>query len=139
MAITTTDGETRLQELSRELDNWRSTQKRPGRRIPEEYWTRAARLAGEFGLRKVHKFLRLQYTDLKCRVEGIAPRGKPVARARPVAARPSTTFVELLAPVAAGFEGCTLEVESARGARLRVLIPKATPAELTAVLRDFAG
>lgn len=138
MAITTTVGEARLQELSRELDTWRSTQKRPGRRIPEEYWTRAARLAGEFGLRKVHKLLRLQYTDLKRRVERIEARG-PMPRPRPTPTIPQATFVELRAAVVSGFEGCTLEVESGRGARLRVLVPKATPADLAAVLRDFVG
>lgn len=136
MADSRIQGESRLEQLRRELDAWRRQRKRPGQRIPEELWMSAARLAGDLGLRRVHKELRLQYTDLKRRVEGEV---QPIRRKRVApAAAPRPTFVELLEPTRQNLVECTLEVESRAGAHLRVTITKVTPNALTAMLRDFA-
>jgi hypothetical protein len=54
------------------------------------------------------------------------------------AASPAATFVELL-PFGNHIGECTLEVESAGGARLRLLMKHVAPGGLATIIRDFVG
>jgi hypothetical protein len=104
-----------LLELSQRLEQWRSEQ--PARaRLPESIWSAAAELAQRHGLHRTAKALRLDYTGLKKRMPAVTQAAGP--------APPS--FLELLAPAAAGPAECVVEWESARG-RMRVAMKGVTP------------
>lgn len=115
-----------LEALERELAAWRRTHHAPSR-IPEAIWARAVRLAAQEGVGTVARVLRLNYAQLKRRMET-----SPSAEAPP-------TFIELLPPVAANIGECAVEVESHRGTRVRIVMKNVPPACLTSILRDFAG
>ena len=108
-----------LQGIKKRLQDWRS-QRKLGEHIPALLWAAAVDAAKEHGVYRVAIDLRLDYAGLKRRVEGTgatAPRG-----------RVAPQFVELLtspvmqpAPVAtAGRHECVVEMENARGAKMRV-------------------
>ena len=57
-----------IQELSRQIEQWRST--RPHQMpMPEPLWALAANLARHCGVAQVSRFLRLDYYSLKERVQ----------------------------------------------------------------------
>src|SRR3954470_1182730 len=96
-----------LEPLRQQLTEFRNTQ--PVRsRLPEPLWAAATELATRYGVHRIARELRLDYTGLKKRVQ---QREQP-NRKRTVSAAP--TFVELVGPTAA-VTGCRIEVESAQG------------------------
>jgi hypothetical protein len=115
-----------IEELSRQLAEWRQTHKSPTR-IPEELWAKAAALAGVHGICPMSRALRLDYASLRKRVQTTPHQGQ------------AATFMEFLAPMSGNIAECALEVESNRGARLRVELKNLPPAGLASILRDFAG
>ena len=132
----------RLEELRRRLEGWRGTH-RVRSRIPEGLWAAAVKAAARYGLHRTARALRLEYYSLKKRVEqhasiAVDPPRKAVARRRRnlgVTARPEPTFLEL-APVADRCE-CTLELEDAAGAKMRVSLKGAAMPDLVALGRSF--
>jgi hypothetical protein len=109
------------------LVEWRKQHKTPAR-IPAELWTKAVELAGRYGLAQTARALRLDYSSLK---------RKMAANVATLPALPQ--FVELLAPVSGSIAECALEVESPRGARMRVVLKNVAPLGLASIIRDFAG
>lgn len=114
-----------LQRVGRELAEWRRTHHAPSR-IPETVWARAVRLAAQEGVSVVARALRLNHTQLKRRMEVV-----PAVESTP-------TFIELLPSVAANIGECAVEVESHRGARMRIVMKNVSPVCLAGILRDFA-
>ena len=111
--------------LQQELDQWRSAQK--GRtKLPESYWQAAVDMAKQYGVFRTAQPLRLDYTRLKQRLSGAAPQRK----------RPGPAFVELVRP-SAEMEGCVIEFESARGAKMRVQWRSNIPPDWTNLLRAW--
>ena len=95
--------------LQQELDQWRGAQE--GRaKLPESFWQAAVDLAKQHGVFHTAQPLRLDYTRLKQRLSGAAPRRK--------SSRPG--FVELVRPQATEMEGYFIEFESGQGAKMRV-------------------
>src|ERR1017187_6401778 len=121
------DHERALDQLGRRLEEWRRSNAAPTP-IPSEIWVKAAELATRVGLAKVSKALRLDYSNLKKRVDRVSSNRQV-----------PPTFVELLSPMAGGLGECALEVESAHGARMRVQINCPTPAGLACLLREFVA
>jgi hypothetical protein len=109
-----------LEQARRRFERWRET--RLGRsRIPEALWPIAVGLARQHGLNQTARALRLNYYGLKRRVES---GGGKVEEGR-------TTFVELIAPKAAtGTCECILEMENARGAKMRIQLKGGEAPEL---------
>jgi len=104
-------------EVSRALDRWRSDHGR-GFRIPEDVWREAARLAATEGVNPVAKALRLNYYDLKDRVEDLEAA---VGQSSPAAIDEEADgrFVEI--PMASARDDpMEIEVESPAGWMLRV-------------------
>ena len=101
-------------ELGERLEQWRS--QRPGKRLPEELWTEAARLGHQHGFSRVARTLRLNASVLRSKI------------ARPPA------FVEFSLPMAVG--ECAIELSTARGKmRLELrAMPVAAIAELARAL-----
>ena len=116
-----------LDLVEKQLTEWRRTHKPPCP-LPEEVWIRAAELAARLGVNRVARTLRLEPAALKRRVNSPTPTSPPAA-----------TFIELLSPVTNNIGECALEVESARGARLRVLMKNVAPTGLATIIRDFVG
>src|ERR1035438_141400 len=91
-------------QLQRQLDQFRST--RPRRtKLPEPLWQAAVELARQHGIHAVAHQLRLDYTRLKQRVEGIPSRPRNPA---------TPAFVELIGSGAATLPECVIEFESDR-------------------------
>jgi hypothetical protein len=116
-AVQTTGCSEGLLRLKRQFDQWRAG-RRAGQRIPAELWAGAVAAVGQDGAYRVATELHLDYAVLKRRA-ALACGKTPVAQCAP-------RFVELFAPVArtaqAGAEppACVIEVDNARGAKMRV-------------------
>ena len=81
------------------------------------------------GLHQTARTLRLNHTALKQRLSAAGgPAGDPPVRA---------PFVELLPGLAAGGPACTLELETARGAKLRLQLQGIAPPDLAALSRTL--
>jgi hypothetical protein len=149
-----------LEGVRRRFEHWRRTHRRRSR-IPEALWAAAVRAAGRCGIHRTSKALRLDYYSLKDRVEeqsrAVPDRAdgtaadqrrpyKPTTAARKrlpqrCQARSVPTFLEL-APghfpgVPLGHCECTLELEDADGAKMRVHLKAADTPDLAALSRSF--
>jgi len=132
----TCDLPARLVSLRRRFEEWRRTRKVRSR-IPEPLWDSAVKLAGMYWLHRTAKALRINYYALKERVEGEAASG-----VRDVSEGDGATFLELAAAVPrpsirAGSCECTLELEDADGAKMRVHVNGVATPDLVALSRGF--
>ena len=100
-----------LEQVDQRFKRWRSTRTR-GTPIPEALWASAVGLARAQGLNRTARALRLDYYDLKKRLQS----GEGPACAR----HARSTFVEWLTPRAGGSCECLVELENARGAKMRI-------------------
>ena len=97
-----------VHDLRAQLVLWRESNKAP-KRIPREIWAQATELATIHGVGRISKALHLDHANLKKKV------GLGQANRAPVPA----SFFELIAPSSSTVvERCSLEVESAHGAKL---------------------
>jgi len=127
-----------LEGVRRRFERWRGTHK-ARTRIPDRLWAAAVRAAGTCGLHRTSKALRLDYYSLKERVEQQATAAPdPAERAM------AATFLELAPPaehgaaaVPVGCCECTLELEDADGAKMRVHLKGAATPDLAALSRSF--
>ena len=103
-----------LEQVEERFERWRETRAR-GEHIPAVLWAAAVDLANQHGMYRVACVLRVDQDRLKRRLE----RAGGEAQAGKVATR----FVELLVsptPAAARLCECAVELENARGAKMRV-------------------
>jgi hypothetical protein len=111
-----------MQEVAQQFEQWRSSHS--GRRpIPEALWTRAADVAGQFGVFRTSKVLRLDYSKLK----------RQMGSAKAPVPPPPPTFVEFLAPDPSACE-CIIELEGPRG-KMRIEWKGATAPDLCSLSR----
>ena len=137
----TRDLPARLEGLRRRFGRWRRTRKVRGR-IPEPLWAAAVKLAGRYGIHRTAKALRVDYYALKKRVEEKAAvagsEDQAAATASNVLTRAARArFLELPAAAWAGSGECTLELEDAGGAKLRVHLKGFEAPDLAALSRSF--
>lgn len=113
-------------EAESQLARWRRSSRR-GKPMPEELWLLAVALAGEHGVSKTARSLRLGYYALK---ERVAAAGAPnVSERRPA-------FVEMaLGPLMPVTAACVMELADARGVKLRVELPQRSSEEIASVVR----
>src|SRR5450759_1791445 len=116
-----------IEQLRRELDQFRSTQPRRTK-LPESLWQAAVELALQHGLYSVSHPLRLDYAGLKKRLCGV-----PSLRQK----APKPTFVELIAPPPPTLEECIIEFESSSGGKMRVQWKSIAPPDWTSLLRAW--
>jgi hypothetical protein len=142
-----------LESVRQRFERWRATHEARSR-IPDALWSAAVKAAGRCGIHRTSKALRLDYYSLKERVEeqsrissdqakrSTADRPRERASgAQHGPARAVPAFLELapagqLAAVPAGCE-CTLELEDAHGAKMRIQLKAAQPPDLAALSRSF--
>ena len=118
----------RLEAVRARFETWRST--RTGAdRIPESLWKAAVGCAGRFGLYPTVRALGLDYNSLKRRVAAQAARTE----------HSSPAFIEVLPAGGIAPAECVLEVESRRGAKLRIHLRGGAVPDLALLLRSFAG
>lgn len=133
---TTTDPD--IEQLGRHLACWRKTHHAPSP-IPASLWRRASELAARLGVCRTARALKLDYGALKRRVSAL-PSGQgsgfgeivPKPRTEPPAA-----FLEWVAPQATTIAECTLAVESATGAKLRVEMKLVPSSSVAAIIGEF--
>ena len=126
----------RLVSLRRRFEDWRRT-RTVRSRIPEPLWDSAVKLAKKHGLHRTAKMLRVNYYALKERVEEKAASG-----VRDVSEGDGATFLELAAAapmpsIRADCCECTLELEDAGGAKMRVHLSGVATPDLVALSRSF--
>lgn len=127
-----------LEDLEQRFKRWRESRRR-GDHIPPELWETAVGLAREHGVPRIANRLRLNTDCLSRRMEGAASP----ARASKVD-KADTEFVELFAAppaavAAAVMHECVIELENARGAKMRVELNGAGLAGLAHLCRGFWG
>jgi hypothetical protein len=116
-----------ITQLQRQLEQFRST--RPARtKLPEPLWQAAVELARQHGIYAVAHPLRLDYTRLKQRLDGIPNRPRKPAK---------PAFIELAGGHAATLPECLIEFESARGGKMRVQWKAAIPPDWASLLRAW--
>ena len=122
-----------LEQVKQQLQQWRAGRKL-GEHIPAPLWAAAVGAAKKHGLYRVAIELHLDYAGLKRRFEGAGvtpPRGELAPR-----------FVELFAPAAsmtsaAGRAECVVEMDNARGAKMRVALSGQGLASLAGLCSAF--
>jgi len=116
-----------ITQLQRQLEQFRST--RPTRtKLPESVWHAAVELARQHGVYAVAHPLRLDYTRLKQRLDGIPSQARK---------RNQPAFVELIRQSAAPFPECVIEFESASAGKMRIQWKAATPPDWAGLLRAW--
>ena len=133
-----------VERLGRRFAEFRSTH--PVRsRLPEELWAAAAKLARRDGVEATALALDVdrpslqKWTDrfeLGVQVQARKPRRQRRA-GRAVRAAPA--FVELLAETTGAAASCLVEVESPRGAKLRLEMKAVQASTLAELIRAFAA
>jgi hypothetical protein len=117
-----------LAKAARRFEEWR--RKRTTRCIPEDLWALAAGLGARHGVSRTARALRIQYYDLKKRVEAAAtPSSEEPA--------PSPAFVEILTAAPAAPSECLVEFESPSGAKMRIQAKGWSTADLASLSRLF--
>lgn len=120
-----------LDRVRQRLERWRRTRENPSR-IPERLWTAAVRLAGSHGLNKTARALRLDYYDLKKRLDSAA-RPAPVGNDR------VPSFVELVPASPPALPECLVELEGPSGAKMRIHLKGTAAPDLAALISMFWG
>ena len=114
-------------QLQRQLEQFRSTQ--PVRtKLPESLWKAAIELARQHGIYAVAHPLRLDYTRLKQRVDGVPSQPRNCTK---------PAFVELLGDGTATLPECIIEFESGRGGKMRIQWKAAFPPDWANLLRAW--
>jgi hypothetical protein len=116
-----------LEQVEQRFVRWRASRKR-GERIPQALWCAAVALAREHGLEQIAQELRVNCDGLKRRLDAAE-----AARAGASA----TKFVELIAPSAVAVCECIVELENARGAKMRLELKGVELAQLASLSSVF--
>jgi hypothetical protein len=92
-------------------------------------------MASTYGIARTAKALRVNYTALKKRIEQEAQEA--VASPDGPKESPVATFLELAPPTRVGSCQCTLELENASGAKMRIHLQADETLDLAALSRSF--
>ena len=120
-----------LEQVEQRFRRWRESRKQ-GQRIAADLWAAAAGLAKQQGVHRVARELRLDYNGLKKRVGQVGPATR--------SSKIDAQFVELFAApasTAAPVCECAVELENARGAKMRVQLNGAGLAGLASLCSSF--
>jgi hypothetical protein len=120
-----------LEQARRRFERWRKTRastRGVGSRIPEALWTLAVEASQEYGVNPTAQFLRLDYNHLKKRLRAASGAAR--------VDRPGATFVELPTP-SHHLSSCTIELENAHGAKLKIHLANPASIDWVALTRSF--
>jgi hypothetical protein len=102
-----------LEVVRHQFETWRK-RRRCRTRIPEALWQAAADLCGEHSICEVSQALRVNYNDLKDRVQRSKDRGLAVGQRREFG------FVKLDLGTSIMPSECLVEMEAPNGAKMRM-------------------
>lgn len=105
-----------LEQVKQRFAQWR-VERKPGAHISDAFWAAAVGLVERHGLRRIARELGVDYGRLKKRFE----RG--VALPPAMTGKGDVQFVEMFAAPASAVApqtGCIVEMENARGAKMRI-------------------
>lgn len=126
--MTESNGEPQIERVRERLEAWRKSRK-PRSRIPERLWDAAAELARSYGVHKVARALHLDYYNLRDRRDGIV-RSETGADKRPA------SFIEVTGRATQPAE-CVIELESAKGAKMRIHLKGESVPEAATLCAEF--
>jgi len=118
-------------ELEKRFASWRNARVK-GERIPKPLWKAAAKLALDFGIHQTARLLKLDYYSLKKHVDA-----QPASRKNTSRTSSQTTFIELPPPPLTVVNECTIELEDASGASLRMHLKGSDFPDVLALGRSF--
>jgi hypothetical protein len=127
----TTGQDESLEQVEQRFARWRES-RTPGQRIPPDLWAAAAGVAKAYGVHRTSRELRLDYNGLKKHMGPVVPTTRR--------ARIDTEFVEWLGAASGVSVGeCRVEMENARGAKMRVELNAGGLDALPGLCRAFWG
>jgi hypothetical protein len=134
-------GREEVEQLRGRFEEFRRTH--PVRsRLPDELWAMAAKLAGRDGITATARALAVDRPSLQRWTDRLEPRASIKARKsphrQPQGGSGAPAFMELLACGSGAGRSCLVEVESQRGAKLRLELKGIQPSELAELIRAFA-
>jgi Na+-transporting NADH:ubiquinone oxidoreductase subunit NqrF len=129
-----------VEQLRRRFEEFRGTHAVRSR-LPEELWAAAAELAQRDGITATARALDVDKPSLRKWTERLHPQRQPRPRKSPQKQRATAmpAFVELLASGSSTATSCLVEVESSRGAKLRLELKAIPTRELAELIRAFAA
>jgi hypothetical protein len=122
-----------LEQLKRRFEEFRSSRTSHGR-LPQRLWEEAAEAAKRHGLNPIAQALHLDYNRLK---KHMAAQAAPVQQKKERNRGPE--FVELMGPAPAATTDCQIEVESSRGAKVRIELKGMATRELASLIHGLIG
>jgi hypothetical protein len=132
------------EQLRRRFEEFRSTHAVRSR-LPEELWAAAAKLARRDGIEATAQMLDVDRPSLQKWTNRFEPRAGAKPRKPPRQRQPgrrehtTPAFVELLAGTTGAAASCLVEVESPRGAKLRLELKAIPTSDLAELIRAFAA
>jgi transposase len=113
-------------------------------RLPEELWSAAAKLARRDGIKATAQALDVDRPSLQKWTNRFEPRAeaktrKPRRQRQPGREPAAPSFVELLTGTTGATASCLVEVESPRGAKLRLELKALPTGALAELIRAFAA
>lgn len=129
-----------VEQVGRRWAEWRSTHAVRSR-LPEELWAAAVELVQRDGIDATARALDVDKPSLRKWADRLQPQRQPGARKSPPKQKANAlpAFVELLASGPSTGTTCLVEVESPRGAKLRLELKGIQASELAGLIRAFAA
>ena len=104
-----------LEEVRDQFEDWRRTRKNRRDPIPPRLWKAAVNLAGSYSIHRISKALRLNYSDLKGRVDQQFAAGK-------VKALSAGGFIDLGCSQSFFESECIFEMQDATGLKMKMSV-----------------
>jgi hypothetical protein len=113
-----------IKELQKKLEHWRKNKKENNQPIPRNLWERAIELARKYAVSPVARALRLSYTNLKEKTYPKKEKKIPFIEFNPSQPMMPETMVE---------------IENAKGSKLRIHFKGGTKFDLAEIAKEFMG
>ena len=126
-----------VEQLQRRFAEWRGTHAVRAR-LPEELWAAAAELAQRDGMDATARALEVDKPSLRKWADRLRPQPRPRRSPPKRSGKAVPAFVELLASGCGATASCLIEVESQRGAKLRLELKAIETSQLAELIRTFA-
>lgn len=128
-----------IEQVRRRFSEWRSTHAVRSR-LPDELWAAAVQLVQRDGIDATARALQIDKPSLRKWAERLLRSREPAGKQpRKQKAQGVPAFVELLASGNGAPNSCRVEVESPKGAKLRLELTGVEPRELVELIRVFAA
>ncbi|MBC8457736.1 MAG: hypothetical protein H8D67_07065 [Deltaproteobacteria bacterium] len=120
-----------LKEVQEQFETWRKTREKRTA-IPDTLWEAAVSLSPRYSLYQISKALRLNYNDLKCRLE----TSQPIL---PLSSEEDHAFIDLGLKVPMLPAECSVEMEGQNGGKMRIYFKGEAGLDLLELITVFWG